>query len=87
LEEFFLPRWFLVDILVEPQWANMHLLPPLIDDNRGESKMTPRLTTLVKQVAELRDTSLWTCHCAEEFTLQGFTPLAVGRNWLLNARG
>jgi hypothetical protein len=70
----FLPRWFLVDILVEPQWVNMHLLPPLIDDNWGESKMTPRLTVLVKQVAELRDTSLWTCHCAEEFTLQGFTP-------------
>jgi hypothetical protein len=27
-----LPRWFLVDMHVEPQWANRHLLPPLIDD-------------------------------------------------------
>jgi hypothetical protein len=31
-----LPRWFLVDIHVKPQWANMHLLPPPIDVS-GES--------------------------------------------------
>jgi hypothetical protein len=35
-----LPWWFLVDI---------HLLPPLIDDKRGEPKMTPRLIALVKR--------------------------------------
>jgi hypothetical protein len=28
---------------VQPQWVNMHLLPPLIDNKRGEPKMTPPL--------------------------------------------
>jgi hypothetical protein len=41
-------RWFLVDIHVEPQWANMHLLPPLIDKKQGEPKMTLCLAALVK---------------------------------------
>jgi hypothetical protein len=68
-------RWFLVDIHVPPQWACKHLLPPLIDNKRGESKMTPRLTALVKQVAELHDASLWACHYAEEFTLRWIRPL------------
>jgi hypothetical protein len=63
-----LPSWFLVDMHVEPQWANMHLLLLLIDDKRGEPKMTPRLTTLVKRVAELHNISLRACHCDEEFT-------------------
>jgi hypothetical protein len=67
--------------------VNMHLLSPLIDDKRGEPKMTPRLTTPVKQVAELHDTSLQVCHSPRNLPSDGFTPLAVGRNWLLNARG
>jgi hypothetical protein len=53
---------------VEPQWANMHLLPPLIDDKQGEPKMTLRLTALVKQVAKLHDIVIRACHCAEDFT-------------------
>jgi hypothetical protein len=53
---------------VEPQWVNMHLLLLLIDDKRGEPKMTPRLTTLVKRVAELHNIGLRACHCDEEFT-------------------
>jgi hypothetical protein len=41
-----------------PQWSNKHLLPPHIDDKRGEPKMTPCLAALVKRVAELHDTGL-----------------------------
>jgi hypothetical protein len=52
----------------------MHLLPPLIDKKRGEPKMTPRLAALVIRVGELRDSSLRTCHCAEEFTLRQIHP-------------
>jgi hypothetical protein len=48
----------------------MHLLPPLIDDKRGEPKMTPCLAALVKWVAEAHDSGLRACHCAVEFTLQ-----------------
>jgi hypothetical protein len=44
--------------------------------------MTPRLAALVKRVAELCEAGLKVCHCVEEFT-----PLAVGRSWLSNARG
>jgi hypothetical protein len=55
---------------VQPQWVNMHLLPPLIDNKRGEPKMTPRLTSLVKRMTKLRDSSLLMHHCAKEFTLQ-----------------
>jgi hypothetical protein len=51
-------RWFLVDMHVPPQWVNKHLLPPLIDNKRGESKTTPRLVALVKRVAKLHDTDL-----------------------------
>jgi hypothetical protein len=32
--------------------------------------MTPRLTTLVKRVAELRTAGLHECHYTEEFTLR-----------------
>jgi hypothetical protein len=53
----------------------MHLLPPLIDDKRGKTDMTPRLAALVKRMAELRDSSLWAHHCAEEFTLRQIHPL------------
>jgi hypothetical protein len=60
---------------VEPQWANMHLLPPLIDDKRGEPKVTPRLITLVKRVAELCNAGLRACQCVEEFTLRWIRPL------------
>jgi hypothetical protein len=60
---------------IEPQWANKQLLPLLIDDKRGEPKMTPYLTALVKRVAELRDASLWVCHCAEQFTHRWICPL------------
>jgi hypothetical protein len=31
-------RWFLVDIHVAPQWANRHMLPPLIDNKQREPK-------------------------------------------------
>jgi hypothetical protein len=44
--------------------------PPLVDKKRGEPKMTSRLATLVKRVAELCVAGLWACHCAEEFTLR-----------------
>jgi hypothetical protein len=37
--------------------------------------MTSRLATLVRWVAELHDTGLWTCHCTEEFTLRQIRPL------------
>jgi hypothetical protein len=55
---------------IQPQWVNKHLLPPLIDDERGEPKMTPRLAALVKQVAKLYDSDLHAHHCVDEFTLQ-----------------
>jgi hypothetical protein len=67
-------RWFLVDMHVQPQWANMHLLPSLIDDKWGEPKMTPHLAALVKWVAKLHDSGLRACHCAEEFTLRWIHP-------------
>jgi hypothetical protein len=51
------------------------LLPPLIDNKRGKHEMTPRLTALVKRVAELRDAGHWACHCAEEFILRRIHPL------------
>jgi hypothetical protein len=70
-----LSRWFLVNMYVGPQWVNMHMLPLFIDDKRVEPKMTPRLTTLVKWVAELHDTGLRACHCAEEFTHRQIRPL------------
>jgi hypothetical protein len=60
---------------VEPQWTNKQLYPLLVDQKRGEPNMIPRLTALVKRVAELRAASLWTCHCAEEFTLRWICPL------------
>jgi hypothetical protein len=60
---------------IPPQWVNRHLLPPLIDNKRGEPKMTPRLAALVKWVIELRDASLQACHCVEEFTLRRIRPL------------
>jgi hypothetical protein len=62
--------WFLVDMHIQPQWVNRHLLPPLIDDERGEPKMAPRLAALIKQVAELYDSDLHARHCVDEFTLQ-----------------
>jgi hypothetical protein len=67
--------WFLIDMHVQPQWANRHLLPPLIDKKRGELKMTPRLATFVRWVVELHDFGLWVCHYAEEFTLRWIRPL------------
>jgi hypothetical protein len=70
-----LPKWFLVDMHIEPQWVNMHLLRPHIDKKQREPKMTLRLTTLVKQVAELHDTSLRACHCTEEFAHRWIHPL------------
>jgi hypothetical protein len=60
---------------VESQWANRHLLPPLIDDKQGETKMTSHLTALVKRVAELRNTGLRTYHCTEEFTHRRIRPI------------
>jgi hypothetical protein len=67
--------WFLVDMHVQPQWLNRHLLPPLIDKKWGESMMIVRLFALVKRVAELRDSGLWARHCAREFTLRQIFPL------------
>jgi hypothetical protein len=67
--------WFLIDMHVQLQWVNKHLLPPLIDDKRGELKMTPCLAALVKRVAEFRDSSLQARHCAEKFTLRWIRPL------------
>jgi hypothetical protein len=43
---------------------------PLIDNKRGEPKMTRRLAALVKWVAELRAAGLQVCHCVKEFTLR-----------------
>jgi hypothetical protein len=80
-------KWFLVDMHVKPQWANMQLYPPLVDKKQGEPKMTPCLAALVKQVAELRTAGLRACHYVEEFTLWWIRPLAVGRNWHMTARG
>jgi hypothetical protein len=68
-------RWFLIDMHVQPQWVNMHLLPPLIDDKRGEPKMTPHLASLVKRVVELCHSGLWARHCAGELTLRWIHPL------------
>jgi hypothetical protein len=68
-------RWFLIDMHVEPQWVNKHLLSPLIKNKRGEPKMTPCLAALVKRVAELHDVGLRACHWIEEFTLQQIHPL------------
>jgi hypothetical protein len=60
---------------IKRQWANKHLLPPLIDDKRGEPKMTSYLTALVKRVAELRDAYLWVCQCAKQFIHRWICPL------------
>jgi hypothetical protein len=60
---------------VLPQWVNKHLLPLLIDNKRGEPKMTLCLAALVKWVAELHDAGLRACHCIEESTLQRIHPL------------
>jgi hypothetical protein len=49
--------------------VNRHLLLLLIDKKLGEPKMTPRLATLVRWVAELHDFGLRVRHCVEEFTL------------------
>jgi hypothetical protein len=68
-------KWFLVDMHVLPQWTNKHLLPPQIEDKRGEPEMTPRLATLVKRVTELRQADLRPCHYTEEFTLRQIRPL------------
>jgi hypothetical protein len=68
------PKWVLVDMHVEPQWANRHLLPPHIDKKRKEPKMTPRLIALVKQVAELHDVGLRVCHYAKEFNHRRIHP-------------
>jgi hypothetical protein len=54
---------------------NKHLLPPQIECNQGEPKMTPCLATLVKQETELCQAGLWSCHCIEEFTLRRILPL------------
>jgi hypothetical protein len=70
---------------VPPQWANKHLLPPLIDNKRGEAKMTPHLAALVRRVAELYDVGLRACHCTEEFTLQWIALLTAGRSWCMSA--
>jgi hypothetical protein len=67
--------WFLVDMHVQPQWVNRHLLPPLIDKKWGEPKMTLHLAALVKRVTELRDFGLRPRHCTEEFTLRRIHPL------------
>jgi hypothetical protein len=69
------PQWFLVDMHVQPQWANRHLLPLLIDKKQGEPKMTPCLAALVKWVVELCDSGLRARHCAEEFTIRQIRPL------------
>jgi hypothetical protein len=83
----FQQRWFLVDMHVEAQWVNKLLFPPNINNKWSEPKMTTRLTTLIKQVAELHEAGLKACHCAEEFNLRRIHPSAVGRNWLINAHG
>jgi hypothetical protein len=69
------PGRFFIEVVLSryacsPQWANRHLLPPLIDNKRERPKMTPRLTALVKRVTELRDTGLRECHYAKEFILR-----------------
>jgi hypothetical protein len=54
---------------------NIHMLPLLIDNKRGEPEMTPRLAALVQWVAELHNADLQTCHCTEEFTLRQIHPV------------
>jgi hypothetical protein len=71
----FSQRWFLVDMHVCPQWANKHLLLPLINNKRGKPEMTPHVSALVKRVAELRDAGLQACHCTEEFIIRQILPL------------
>jgi hypothetical protein len=68
-------KWFLVDMPVEPQWANKQLYPLLVHKKQGEPKMTPRLVALVKRVAELCAAGLQAYHCVEEFTLRQIYPL------------
>jgi hypothetical protein len=80
-------RWFLVDMHVQPQWVNRHLLPLLINKKRGELKMTLRLPALVNRVTKLRDSGLQVSHCAEEFTLRWIRPLVVRRSWHMSACG
>jgi hypothetical protein len=59
---------------IDPQWMNTHLLPPPIDDKRGELEMTPRLHALVNLVIELCQAGLRACHCVKEFTLRWIHP-------------
>jgi hypothetical protein len=49
--------------------------PVLIDNRRGELKMTMHLAALVKRVVELHDAGLRACQYAEEFTLWWIRPL------------
>jgi hypothetical protein len=51
------------------------MLPPQIDDKRGEPEITPLLTALVKWVTERCQACLRACHYAEEFTLRRIHPL------------
>jgi hypothetical protein len=51
------------------------VVPPLVDNKRGEPKMTLRLAALVKRVAELCTVDVRACHCVEEFTLRWIHPL------------
>jgi hypothetical protein len=80
-------KWFLVDMHVEPQWANRQLYPPLIDKKWGELKMTPHLTALVKRLLNSRTPVFGCVTASRNLPLDGFSPLAIGRNWPMNVRG
>jgi hypothetical protein len=72
---------------VQPQWVNKLLFPSFVKDKWGEPLMTPCLVTLVKRVAELRESGLKPCHCIKNSPFGEFALLAVERSWLSNARG
>jgi hypothetical protein len=52
-------------------------VPPPLDISGKQSgpKMTMRLSTLVKQITNLREAGLKACHCIEEFHLRHIRPL------------
>jgi hypothetical protein len=70
---------FHIDIHIEPQWTNKHLLAD-VEFKRREPEMTPHLEALVKRVTELRQAGLEACHYAEEFTLRWIRPIGRQEN-------
>jgi hypothetical protein len=72
-------RWILVDIHVQPSWANKLMFPLAIKNKRKEPPMIDHLAALVKCVIEHRQAGLEACHCIKEFHLRWIHPSIAER--------